>query len=118
MSGCVETEVGSGNPEPILSQAAAALMLMARSMLLARTERAISVLVPLRFLVRKRPPPVIRLMVAKGCSTAHRRLAMSSGLALAFIRVSASSSRWRFTKRRSAVVHCDLRAQPEQSDDI
>ncbi|CAN7567974.1 hypothetical protein LJR030_001037 [Rhizobium sp. LjRoot30] len=52
-------------PGPLWFQAMAVLMLAALMMLYVRMERAISVLVPFRLLVRKRPPAVIRLMLGE-----------------------------------------------------
>ena len=57
------------------------------------------------------------LIVAKGCSTVHRRSLIASGVRRSCIRFSASSYKWRAKPRLGACVQRDFSEQAPQSPD-
>src|SRR5580704_1374175 len=87
-----------------------------RLMLYAIVARPISTLAPDNPRMRRRGCPKMRyLIVAKGCSTVHRRSLIASGVTRACIRFKASSYKWRAKPRLGACVQRDFSEQAAQS---
>jgi hypothetical protein len=87
-----------------------------RFKLYAIVARPISTLAPDNPRISKRGCPKIRyLIVAKGCSTVHRRSLIACGVIRASIRFKASSYKWRAKPRLGASVHRGFSEQLPQS---
>jgi hypothetical protein len=83
-----------------------------RFRLYAIVARPISTLAPDNPRISKRGCPKMRyLIVAKGCSTVHRRSLIACGVIRASIRFNASSYRWRAKPRLGAWVQRDFSEQ-------
>lgn len=77
----LRTPENSCPPHPVGVSRSAPKAFAAWRMLKARIESAASAFTALRPQVRKRPPPDIRFIVPKGCSTVHRRVTIKLGSA-------------------------------------
>src|SRR5271156_1141941 len=87
-----------------------------RLMLYAMLARPISMRAPDSPRISKRGCPKMRyLMVAKGCSTVHRRSLIIAGVTRSCIRFNACSYRWRPRPRLGARVQRDFSEQAPQS---